>query len=194
MSQAELANQIGISRAAISLIETGSTTQFAGRNLISAARTLGVSARWLATGEGAMSSKGETELTFIPANECSIVPLLQWRDIHRWIEFAEMTRETMTVPCPVECGERTFALVLDGESMAEVIPAGSYVYIDPDRTGADGAIVLAEIDSKYMIRQLVIESDGSLLLRARNRNWPEQYINLGDGKIVGVAIFYGRAL
>lgn len=52
LSQTEVANRIGVSRAAVSLWESDQTKQLAGLNLQRLASLLGRSAEWLATGQG----------------------------------------------------------------------------------------------------------------------------------------------
>lgn len=56
MNQTELANAAGVSRNAISLIESGTTKAIKSAHLFRLARQLGVRAEWLANGEGARAS------------------------------------------------------------------------------------------------------------------------------------------
>ena len=52
LSQEDLANDIGATRSAIAQVESGISTSLNAENLARAARRLGKSAVWLATGEG----------------------------------------------------------------------------------------------------------------------------------------------
>lgn len=52
MTQEQLAREIGATRSAIAQVESGTSTSLNAENLAKAARCLGKSAVWLATGEG----------------------------------------------------------------------------------------------------------------------------------------------
>lgn len=53
-SRRALADAVGISVAAVSLVLSGQTSQMTAENTARAARYLGISMHWLATGEGSM--------------------------------------------------------------------------------------------------------------------------------------------
>jgi phage repressor protein C with HTH and peptisase S24 domain len=70
-SQAELAKKIGIERASVNAWFSGETHSIDGANLTKAADILGVSAHWLATGEGGMVAAE-------PRANYGLAPILAW--------------------------------------------------------------------------------------------------------------------
>jgi transcriptional regulator with XRE-family HTH domain len=58
LNQAQLAQAVGVSRAAVSQWESGDTKSMQPVNLFKVARALNCSAEWLATGNGAIEPNG----------------------------------------------------------------------------------------------------------------------------------------
>ena len=66
-----------------------------------------------------------------------------------------------------------FALRVLGDSMAPEFPDGSIIVVEPASRAEHGAYIIADIDGSFIFRQLHIKEDGSYLLKAVNRGYPD---------------------
>lgn len=132
----------------------------------------------------------------------SAVPVISWVQAGNWTEV--MTQFTAAdaeswVPCPVNHGPRTFVLHVRGESMynphaKKSFRDGDLIYVDPDRSADNGALVVAKLDdsNEATFKQLIVEGE-KRFLKAINPAWPDPIIPInGNASICGVVIFKGE--
>jgi len=96
-------------------------------------------------------------------------------------------------PCPVKCGSDTFALRVEGLSMAPAFPPGTIIFVDPAVMPESGKKVIAflEEENTATFKQYFAE-DGNKYLKAMNPEWPSQYVKInGNCRIIGTVVFAG---
>lgn len=131
-----------------------------------------------------------------PEGAGGLLPLITWEQVASWgAKLNRRAMKTEMLPCEVEHGPLAFYLKVVGDSNyvpnGEVsFQEGEYVAIDPERDAEHRNFVLAELKgSTLMLRQLIVEGDGSQFLKAINPGWPNPLIQMGKGdRIVGVVI------
>lgn len=192
MSQEALADKIGISKQSISAWERGISKKIEGENLVKAAQVLGVSESWIQTGlDSAKHLKGfqNIEATLNSAK----VPLIDMVAAGDWCEVADpypAGEAESWEPCPVPHGENTFAVRINGESMAPKFQHGEIIFCDPSVQPNNGDYVIAKLidENQATFKQLIMD-DGQYMLKALNPNWPNPYIPInGNCQIVGKVI------
>jgi len=90
--------------------------------------------------------------------------------------------------CPVNCGPRTFALKVHGESMEPRYHDGDTIFVDPDVSEVHGSDVVVRLENEQeaTFKRLVI--DGSRrYLKPLNTRYPIIELTT-DAKMVGVVI------
>ena len=86
-----------------------------------------------------------------------------------------------------------FALIAKGESMVDTgVHPGDYVIVRKQQTAEEGQLIIALLDGKNNLKELVHE-DGQYILRSRNQRMAADFpdISVGDGsglQIQGVAV------
>ena len=127
----------------------------------------------------------------------SRIPLIRWNEVNNFYqgEFMKLDEETVDwLYCPVQCGERTFATTVNGDSMTspypgnKSYPAGIIIFIDPDAPVVSGSRVMAKIeDSDQATFKEYIIDGGKTFLKPINPQYQIESIN-SDTKIIGVVI------
>ncbi|WP_353460124.1 LexA family protein [Halomonas elongata] len=199
LTQAQVARRSGMSQAAYQKLESGRS--LSSRKLASIARTLNVTAEWLEAG-GDTPSQSQVDHTDT-GNVSPItsggrsVPEISWVQAGEWTDVENVEdinlSEVRHWPCPVSCSARTFALRVEGDSMAPTFPPGSIIFVDPEVPPISGKKVVAKLvdESKATFKQYIEDGD-SKLLKAMNPNWPEPYVPInGNCVIIGTVVFAG---
>ena len=129
-------------------------------------------------------------------SECSLLPLITWQRAANWPEVHEprIDYDTEHLLCPVQCGENSFVLEVQGSSMEPKFRDGEMIFADASLKPQNGQYVIAhDLNTKEaMLRQLVIDS-GRRYLQALNPDWPDKIIEMGSSTTVsGVVIFKGE--
>jgi len=214
LTQKQLGDYCGVKSQTVSQWESGKIQKLEGTNLLSAAKALGVSPEWLATGTGQMR---DTEIAERPGNYAMFslkngdqasnlagvpfktgeVPLISWVQAGDWSEatdpFQPGDAEAWHL-CPVAHGPHTFILRVRGESMEPEYHDGDWIFVDPDRQAENGSHIIAreEHDKEATFKKLVIEGDRRYLV-ALNPAWPNRVREIDhDATIIGVVIFSGK--
>lgn len=194
LTQAALADAVGIKQASISELETGKSQSSTFNATI--AKACGVDPVWLETGRGQMLP---SDSNIEPGPDIKgLVPLISWVQAGSWCEVEDLyavgdAEEWM--PCPTSHGPRTYALRVRGESMfnpheRRSFRDGDIIFVDPDRLAENGSPVIAKLDDSQeaTFKQLVIEGE-ERYLKALNPNWPDRIIRInGNATICGVVI------
>ena len=147
MSQTDLANQLGVTRATISLW-LGENANYTNQNVAKIqykiAAALDVSKEYLATGYNRNKPKGRG------------VPVLDQKDIPAWLNNRILPEDASLMFCPVACSESTYAMEVHSRAMdsqgrsGASFPAGSMVYVDPAVPQKEGAVCVLE-DKDIMV-------------------------------------------
>lgn len=100
------------------------------------------------------------------------------------------------IPCPFSCGPNSFILKVSGYSMYnpngdKSYSPGEFIAVDPSREPQNKQMVVARIDheERATFKQLLIDSEGTMLLQALNPTHSPRIMSLPEGSsIVGVVI------
>lgn len=188
LSQAQLGKAVGISRAAISLWESGDTKNLKGANLLKAARALGVSPDWLETGKGEMAPA----LQEVPVPALSQIPIVgttqagpdaHWEELGFPVgygdEYVDMPRH----------GPNTYALRVRGGSMGQRIRDGEAVVVTPERKPmASDEVVVKTKDGQVMVKELAYWRAGDLALDSIGDAYPRIVLHENDIEFIHVVI------
>ncbi|WP_443115464.1 helix-turn-helix domain-containing protein [Herbaspirillum seropedicae] len=127
------------------------------------------------------------------------LPLISWVQAGEWSDivdnFSPGDAEDW-IPCPFNHGENAFILRVAGESMYDPggqksYAPGDFIAVDPAREAQNRSMVVVKLtdDNKATFKQLIVDPDGTKMLKALNPNWPKQFIEInGNARIVGVVI------
>lgn len=176
VSQSDLAKQIGVSQAAVAALEKrnsktcGYTAQIA--------KALNIKVEWLATGQGEMKGV-EPDLKVVT------VPVIEWSSV-----FTDRVVESH-VPFYGKLemdAQDGFGVKVTGISMEPEFTDGDTVIINTQQKPQHNDFVIANVDDKPTLKQLVIE-EGRYFLRALNPNWTPHLSQIDrDTPIAGVVI------
>lgn len=136
-------------------------------------------------------NSSESNIDFLtPAKK---VPVIDMVAAGNWCEVADpypVGDAESWESCPVPHGEHTFALRINGESMAPKFQHGEIIFCDPCKKAENGDFVIAKLtdENQATFKQLIIEG-GQSMLKALNPAWPTPYTPInGNCHIVGKVI------
>jgi SOS-response transcriptional repressor LexA len=153
------------------------------------ASVTGVSARWLATGEGSMLQ------TETPANVSRVdvqrrrVPLVSSVAAGLFAEATDYMPVGYSddwVECTVTVKDHTFALRVEGDSMEPKFEEGCILVVEPDLEARPGDYVVAKNGDNEATFKKLVRDGGEFMLEPLNPRYPIR--PLGDAKIIGVVI------
>ncbi|KAF1019654.1 MAG: HTH-type transcriptional regulator PrtR [Paracidovorax wautersii] len=166
---ADLAKAIGVSYQAIKRLEEGKAKSFSSANNSKAADALGVSARWLATGEGPMRDTAERSnvergpADIRPPRPIPVVGAVKAGDdgyLER-LDYPVGQGEGFVLYWAAD--ERAYALRVKGDSMHPRYRAGEFVIVTPSIEAAPGRDVVVSLkNGKKLLKQLNWVNGGSL--------------------------------
>lgn len=154
------------------------TGRISKQQVFTLAQLSGFRAEWIATGQGPQMDDGLEVRNARPVYQGNLVPVISYVTAGDFCEaidnFAPGDAE-MWLPCPSPHGPRTFALVIEGDSMTSPYPTersyphGTICFFDPDKPYENGSKVVAKLPSsnKVTFKKLVID-DGQILLMPLN--------------------------
>lgn len=199
-SQQQLGDAAGISRSAVAQWESGETKNIRPGHLFRAARFLGVSPEWLATGRGPQAQVREEP----PAEYSRRVPLADPQsaaDPHTLMDNyrAGERMEEIIIYGEVDYGEDAFAFRVSDEAMVPEFSPGDVVIIDPSREPRPGSFVAGRAGSgavlvrKYRDRGRDHADNPQFELAPINEDYPTLFISSDNpGTIVGVVVEHHR--
>ncbi|MDC8803910.1 XRE family transcriptional regulator [Halomonas pacifica] len=188
MTQQQLATILGVSRPAVAQWEKGKTSPSA-ENLRNVATATAKPLIYFFTGAGV----GTEEFDEAPRMRGQ-VPLINWVQAGAWTEaIAHHEPELEYYPAPPGCGPNTFGLRVRGESMIEVYPPGTLIFVDPDVEPVSGDDVVVQCEqhggAEATFKRYIVEPGIGPMLKVMNKDWREQYIELTEGcRIIGVVM------
>lgn len=216
LSQQKLADAVGVSRAAISQWETGSTSSLEGRNLMKAAETLGVSPTWIQYGSeqnrtetipgNAGTEPKSQEHAKILANDFVLVPRY---DIKASMGNGNLVLQEEIVDLlafkknwvQIELGVAPANLALIstiGDSMEPTLRPGDLILIDRSITNVRGdSVYVINFDGELLAKRIQKLFDGSLIIKSDNPAYEPQKISPEQAdrlRIIGRVVWAGRRM
>ncbi len=184
LSKSDMARRCGVSASAVTQWTTGETASIKPENLFALATESGVSARWIATGEGAPEpyKPGHSVIAWeapedLPDGQFIIVPLIE-------VMFAAGTGEMVIEEVHQDHGtayrmdwirkkrlnpRHLSDFIVEDESMEPTLLRGSRVTLDLSNTSIqDGRVYGIRYGNELRIRRLYKRFDGGLVIRSDN--------------------------
>jgi SOS-response transcriptional repressor LexA len=171
-----------------------------GRKLFLIAEILNVNSDWLATGKGEkyrdrVSANSNVDPGNIVRGD---VPLINWEKASEWCKNGKKVDPEDVekwMPCPIEHGGGTFALIVKGDTMTSPFPGqrsypeGTVIFVDPTVKITNGCRVIALIgENKEITFKEYREDAGKMYLKPLNPQYQTQEIEDGThfcGVIIG---------
>lgn len=198
LTQAQVAQQAGMSQAAYQKLESGKAER--SRFLPEIAKALGVSAMWLSDGVERRYHQGGTivqlEQNVVPTEPRmrGMAPEISWVAAGAWADACHVETDPDAInwhPRPAGASESTFVLRVSGLSMWPEYGEGVLIFVDPEREPKSGDDVVAVLTDtgETTFKRLSIEPGGERALRAINPDWRDPILPInGNCQIVGVVI------
>ena len=182
MTQVEASKATGIPQSTIS---TAEREGHGSADTPVYAKTYGVDAIWLATGEGEMcgSSSQGAAIGNITRESAPIrmVPLLSQVQAGMFKEIIDSgDAEMIATAAPLK--RYSFALRVAGDSMLPTFPDGCIIYVDPEVEAKPGDFVIAENDQHEATFKKLVRVDSKLWLQPLNPQYRAEPLT---GKILG---------
>lgn len=206
MSQSQLGKAIGKSQSAIAALESGRNRE--STNTILLAQVLGVSAMWLATGQGEMlpeteqSNVGEQgEFVFwnrfsdLPKEEWTLIPFYrdtkvsagngieQQKDNNNFrLPFSRAALRRLEID-----SKSAVCMNVVGNSMLPILPENSTVGVNTaDKEIRDGQIYAIKYNGLLRVKFLyLISADAVRIRSANNAEFADEEVPLSDVEIIG---------
>lgn len=127
------------------------------------------------------------------------VPLITWEQAGQWPQIAHTIRPADAehwFPLPFAHGPTAFCLQISGESNynpsgGKSYAPGEFIAADPAREPANRSmvVVVSAAEESATVKQLIVDPDGTKMLKALNPNWPKPFIEVTEEtKIIGTVI------
>jgi SOS-response transcriptional repressor LexA len=189
LTQAELAEKIGVAQQSLQSIESGKIGK--PRKINELAEALETTPEFLQFGIGDMDN------ATVMANASNYLPLVSFVQAGAWSDINEIDISTAQLyPCPIKCSVNSFIVRVEGESMSPKFEPGTLLYVDPEAVCDNLSYVVARLDNENQatFKQLIIDGNKKYL-KAVNPDWPNKFIEInGNCTIVGKVIFTGKEL
>lgn len=170
-TQADLARACGIKTPSVNGWFQGTTKSIRGKNLLNAARFLGVSDRWLAEGVGSKKRDSDDEIEHVgPAPSTSLLPVAGVAKLGGNGWYSEVVADGSEGY--VEHHTRdpgAYVLRVKGDSMYPAIRNGWYVVVEPSMALCGGVYVAISMrDGMKMVKELLYETADEYVLESVN--------------------------
>lgn len=188
LTQAELAAKLGVDRSSVTQWETGVTTP--RMKVITKLSTL------FNTTPSVLISDSST-LTKLPiSGSTATLPLRTLGKVHAGVmdDDAVCDDEEVQVPERVVLAyPDAFVLLVEGDCMNHVIPAGSHIVVAPHKEPANGAIVVVRDEAYEAIMRKYYRGSSSLMLSpdSFNDEYEDMIITADeDISLIGVVVWW----
>lgn len=172
LTQQQLAKAVGMGQSTLAQLEREG---FGSSFVVALAKSCGVSAQWLASGDGPMVVVNVDTAPTMRGR----VPLISWVQAGQWCDAADPFQPGDAedwLYCPISHSEGTFALVVRGDSMtaphgnSRTYPEGCIIFVDPDRRSpVNGDRVVACLEDSHEVTFKIYKNeDGRQWLQPLN--------------------------
>ena len=189
LSQRELGERIGLSGTAqgvISHLETGRTVPGI-KTIIDIAAALGLTVDGLLQYHLNPIDRAKSSAALTDNASKNRVPLIEWGSIASNRHYAHAKR---WVPCPSGHSSKTYALLVDGDSMqsnsGRSYPSGSVIFCDPVVVHYSGAAVIALLNNEIPTFRLYREDSGEELLMPLNELYKPRLLSDADSVVATI--------
>ncbi|MFW6342882.1 MAG: LexA family protein [Halothiobacillaceae bacterium] len=185
LSQSDLARRIGVKPQAVQYLCNPANNARGSKYLHQIARELGVREDWLLTGRGPKDRRAQQNYMPGPSIR-GTVPVISWVQAGSMTEVIDLHEpgfadEWVETTAPIH--DHTFALRVQGDSMAPEFPDGTIIVVEPEMDWSPGDYVIAKNGGEATFKQLV--QDGpDLYLKPLNDRYPIK--PLGESVVIGV--------
>jgi SOS-response transcriptional repressor LexA len=187
LTQSQLARLVGVKQQTISYICSPDSPATTSRYATKIAQVLGVNPAWLQSGEGdQFDPMVRIELEGVLLSVVR-VPLLAPSDVVGFTESGE-NKNKRVMMTDSDVGSGSFAVEIEGESMAPAFKQGDRVVIDPTLAAEPGDFVAAHIGGAVTFRKYRQREAGIYELVPLNSDWPTVNSKEADIKFLGVMV------
>lgn len=190
LSAQQLADAMGISYQSVKKVRDGGS--FGMVNNLKAAKLLGLSPEWLATGKGPQQT-GSNVTAGPDIKGRGRYPLISWVQAGEWTDICDNFQPGDADEWPTShhnLGDCGFILRVQGDSMTAPagapfsFPPGVLLHVNPEKDPTPGQFVIVRRggDNVATFKRLALV-DGELFLEAINPDWPRRYIPLKEGDV-----------
>lgn len=188
----QFADALGISYQAVKKVRDGGS--FGSANNLKAAKLLGLSPEWLATGKGSKYSAGDPNVEAGPdIKGKGRYPLISWVQAGEWTEICDNFQPGDAEEWPSShhnLGECGYMLRVQGDSMTAPpgskysFPDGVLLHVNPDIEAVPGKFVIVRRGTEGVatFKRLSLV-DGEPFLEAINPDWPRRYLKIQEGDV-----------
>lgn len=184
-TQSALAKAANKSRAAVSHWLSGSTLEIKSDSAAGLQALTGYNSIWISTGKG--PKKTSSSAAPGPAIR-GAVPLISNVQAGMYTEFVDNLLgdcgEQEKIPTTVPVNRYTFALRVQGDSMAPDFTEGMLLIVEPELDPQHGDFVIAKNGSEETTFKQLVKDGADWYLKPMNQRYPIK--PLGDSSIVGV--------
>ncbi|KPN72658.1 hypothetical protein AKG09_02190 [Neisseria sp. 83E34] len=185
LTQQDLAKRLkDVSHVAISQWESN-TTKPNAENLYDLSTLFGCDLGWLLKGIESEASNAN----FISEISSEKIPILNYKDVYKINEdspFISTTGEFIMTD--IKSSKLTFALKLEGDSMANDFLNGDIIIIDPMEKPEPGEFVLAVVGEDVLFRKYRVDNLGQFSLQPLNPDYPVISSNDTEIRIIGILV------
>jgi phage repressor protein C with HTH and peptisase S24 domain len=203
-SKAELARRVGVTRATVSMWESGQIESLKDDNLLSLSELLDVNPRWLNSGRGpkrgqppapslqmAEPTASYTFLTRVQGSMLSNGGRLNWE--HEEIDQSHAFRRDWLKLKGLSIRDCRI-LKVGGDSMAPYLQDGDVVLVNlADRLIRSGEVYAIAVDEELRVKRLTKRTDGALEIRSDNPS-PQYPVEVVDRSRVDRINIIGRVV
>lgn len=172
ITQSQLARLVGVKQQTISYICSPDSPATTSRYATKIAQALGVNPAWLQHGEGdQFDPMVRIELEGVLLSVVR-VPLLAPSDVLPFLKSGGNNKNKKVMMTDSQIGEGSFAVEIEGDSMAPLFKHGDRVVVDPTLAAEPGDFVVAEIGGAVTFRKFRQRDAKHFELVPLNNDWP----------------------
>lgn len=125
-----------------------------------------------------------------PGPKTVLVPLISWVQLGAWqVEKAHQVQAEAMLPCPVSCGQDTFAIKVRGVSMEPKFCDGDIIFVDPAVPPTHGKRIIVSVDDEMLFRELVVDGNRRFLTMLNTSLPGNRFTELRpQDRIIGVVV------